>query len=99
MISSNKDIDMVKVRIPAVFKESAGGRRIIEALPGTIEDIIRHITGMYPELEDNIYDKNGSIRSNIHILLNGEIIDNSGIDRTAASEEDSLVIVAAFSSG
>lgn len=92
-------INMVKVRIPAVFKESAGGRRIIEAGPGTIQDIIQEIAGRHPGLRDNIYDENARIRSSIHIILNGEVMDTSRLSRITAGEGDNLIIVAAFSSG
>lgn len=87
---------MVKVRIPTVLREYAGGVTVVDATGTTGREVLRNLEARYPALGRRVTDEQGSIRRHVHVYLGDDrLLD---LD-TAVPDGSDVTILAAVSGG
>ena len=71
----------MKVRVYATLRPIVGGATVDLATgPGdTFRDIIDELITRWPDMKAELYDRNGIMRNNIHVFLNGREILRSNM--------------------
>jgi len=90
---------MATVRIPPVLRPKTGGQAEVEAGGGNVGEVLRSLTGEYPDTGEQLFGEDGELNRYVNVYLNDEdvrVLD--GLD-TAVGEGDSLVILPAMAGG
>jgi molybdopterin synthase sulfur carrier subunit len=63
----------VRVRLPGVLAEHAGGNRtiIVEPPPGTVADLLDLLETRHPRLCRRLRDETGAVRRHVNIYVDG----------------------------
>lgn len=62
----------VEVHLPSMFRTYAEGRMFVECHGSTVRDCLDQIVDKYPQLKDQLFDKNGGLKKVIEIYVNGK---------------------------
>ena len=85
----------VKVNLSPWFSHAAGGRETIHAIGRTIGECLDEIDVEYPGVKEMILNEEGSVKSYILFLLNGENTYPEELSKPVQDgDEISLVILA-----
>ena len=90
---------MATVRIPPVLRPKTGGQPEVEAAGSTVGDVLRTLTGEYPDTESQLFGAEGELNRYVNVYLNDEdvrVLD--GLD-TSVSDGDTVVILPAMAGG
>ncbi|MDX6589419.1 MAG: sulfur-carrier protein [Solirubrobacterales bacterium] len=90
---------MATVRIPPVLRPKTGGQPEVEAAGSTVGDVLRTLTGEYPDTEGQLFGAGGELNRYVNVYLNDEdvrVLD--GLD-TSVSNGDTVVILPAMAGG
>ncbi len=85
----------VDVRIPMVLRTLTGGRSVVSAEGGSLQDVITNLDTNYPGLAKGLLDDAG-LRRFMHVYLNGKdvrLLD--GLDTGVASGDSVMILPAA----
>jgi molybdopterin synthase sulfur carrier subunit len=88
----------VKVRIPTPLQRLTGGMDVVEAIAGSIIDIINDLDKKHPGIAERITE-GGKIRRFVNIYLNEEDIRFLKAELTTTKDGDELSIVPAIAGG
>lgn len=73
----------VKIKIPSTFRRYTDQKKIIEANPGKLNDVLANISKQYPLLGKKIIEKKGKLKGYIKLFLeeeNPRDISNTNIE-------------------
>ena len=90
---------MATVRIPPVLRPKTGGRPEVEASGGNVGEVLRSLTGEFPDTQEQLFGEDGELNRYVNVYLNDEdvrVLD--GLD-TSVGESDVLVILPAMAGG
>ena len=90
---------MATVRIPPVLRPKTGGQAEVEAAGNDVGEVLRSLTGEYPDTGAQLFGDDGELNRYVNVYLNDEdvrVLD--GLD-TPVGEGDSLVILPAMAGG
>ena len=90
---------MANVKIPPVLRPKAGGQPEVEAGGGNVGEVLRSLTGEYPDTQDQLFGDDGELNRYVNVYLNDEdvrVLDGLG---SGVGERDVLVILPAMAGG
>jgi sulfur-carrier protein len=90
---------MATVRIPPVLRPKTGGQAEVEAGGGNVGEVLRSLTGDYPDTQEQLFGEDGELNRYVNVYLNDEdvrVLDGLG---TAVADGDTLVILPAMAGG
>ena len=90
---------MANVRIPPVLRPKTGGQAEVEAGGSDVGEVLRSLTGEFPDTQDQLFGEGGELNRYVNVYLNDEdvrVLD--GLD-TSVGEGDSRVILPAMAGG
>ena len=85
----------VDVRIPMILRTLTGGRSVVSAEAGSLQDVMTNLDTNYPGLAERLLDDSG-LRRFMHVYLNGKdvrLLD--GLDTGVASGDSVMILQAA----
>ena len=85
----------VDVRIPMILRTLTGGRSVVSAEAGALQDVMTNLDTNYPGLAKRLLDDSG-LRRFMHVYLNGKdvrLLD--GLDTGVASGDSVMILQAA----
>ncbi len=64
----------VRVRLPGVLAEHAGGQRslVLEPGPATVSDLLDRLEAEHPRLCRRLRDETGTLRRHVNVFVDGE---------------------------
>ena len=86
----------VKVRIPTMLREYAGGSTLVAADGATGREILADLEARYPALGRRVTDEQGSIRRHVHVFVGEDRMVDLGAPVPDGAE---ITIMAAVSGG
>ncbi len=90
---------MATVRIPPVLRPQTGGKPEVDARGSTVGEVLRALTGEYPETAGQLFGADGDLNRYVNVYLNDEDVRVlSGLE-TAVSDGDTVVILPAMAGG
>jgi sulfur-carrier protein len=90
---------MATVRIPPVLRPKTGGQAEVEAGGGNVGEVLRSLTGKYPDTAGQLFGDEGELNRYVNVYLNDEdvrVLD--GLD-TTVKDGDTVVILPAMAGG
>jgi sulfur-carrier protein len=90
---------MATVRIPPVLRPKTGGQGEVEAGGDNVGEVLRSLTGDYPDTQEQLFGEAGELNRYVNVYLNDEdvrVLD--GLD-TAVKDGDTVVILPAMAGG
>ena len=91
---------MATVFVSGHLKDYTGNKRefhISDA--GTISDLILKLNGMFPGIQDRIFDEHDETRPFVNIFVNGENIREGEKERTKLKDKDTVHILPSVAGG
>ncbi len=89
----------VSLRIPAPLRVYTGRQSSVALMGVTISEAMAELVERFPGLGKHLYDDRGTLRSFVHLYVNGEDIEGlEGMD-TPLSPGDKLAIIPAIAGG
>ena len=90
---------MATFRIPPVLRPKTGGQAEVEAGGSDVGEVLRSLTGEFPDTQDQLFGEDGELNRYVNVYLNDEdvrVLDGLG---TAVKDGDSVVILPAMAGG
>ena len=87
------------IEFPAALQKYVGNQSSVAVSPGTIRSAFEEITGKFSDLQTQLYDEDGKIRSFVNIYLNDEDIRYGQNMDTELKDGDSVQIVPSIAGG
>jgi molybdopterin converting factor small subunit len=69
---------MATIRIPPVLRPKTGGQTEVEAGGGNVGEVLRSLTGEYPDTEAQLFGEGGELNRYVNVYLNveeGRVLD------------------------
>ena len=89
----------IKIVIPTALKQQTNNRDEIELNARTVDDALRQLTTIYPDLRKYLYSDGEKLRNFINIYLNEEDIRYMNGEQTVMSDGDTLMIIPSVAGG
>jgi sulfur-carrier protein len=90
---------MANVRIPPVLRPKTGGQAEVEAAGGNVGEVLRSLTGDYPETQDQLFGEDGELNRYVNVYLNDEDVRVLQGLETSVKDGDTVVILPAMAGG
>jgi MoaD family protein len=90
---------MANVRIPPVLRPKTGGQAEIEAGGSNVGEVLRSLTGDYPDTQDQLFGEGGELNRYVNVYLNDEDVRVLEGLETAVKDGDTVVILPAMAGG
>jgi sulfur-carrier protein len=90
---------MATVRIPPVLRPSVGGEKEVSAEGGSVGDVLRSLTQLHPQTQDQLFSAEGELNRYVNVYLNDEDVRVLDGLETTVGEGDTLVILPAMAGG
>lgn len=87
------------IRIPTVLRKFVGGSTSVEVSGDNVLEAIRNLTSAHPELESQLFTKDGSLRSFVNIYVDDEDVRHHEGTETGLKGGEVLSIVPAVAGG
>ena len=88
-----------KLEIPSALQKFVGNQNVVEVPEGTIKDAFGDLIKRYGDLESQLYDDQGRIRSFVNIYVNDEDIRYAKNLDTEVKAGDVIQIVPSIAGG
>lgn len=89
----------VQIRIPTPLRKFTDGQETVAVQGATVGEALEHLAEAHPELEQRIFDDEGSVRRFVNIFANDEDIRFQESLDTGLSDGDEVAIVPAIAGG
>jgi sulfur-carrier protein len=90
---------MATVRIPPVLRPKTGGQPEVEAGGSNVGEVLRALTGEYPDTESQLFGEGGELNRYVNVYLNDEDVRVLDGLETSVSDGDTVVILPAMAGG
>jgi molybdopterin synthase sulfur carrier subunit len=90
---------MATVRIPPVLRPKTGGSPEVEAGGGNVGEVLRSLTGEFPETAAQLFGEDGELNRYVNVYLNDEDVRVLDGLETAVKDGDTVVILPAMAGG
>ncbi len=90
---------MATVRIPPVLRAKTDGKPEVEAAGGNVGEVLRNLTGAYPDTQAQLFGEDGDLNRYVNVYLNDEDVRVLDGLETAVKDGDSVVILPAMAGG
>ena len=89
---------MTKVRIPTPLRPYTDGQSSVAASGDDVGALLADLMRQYPDLQQHLYEGD-DLRSFVNIYLNKEDVRHLDGDKTAVSDDDTLMIIPSIAGG
>ncbi len=89
---------MTTVRIPPALRASVGAREV-KASGSTVGQVLEDLTTQFPSVRQQLYEEDGTLRRFVNVYLNEQDVQYLQKLETAASDEDTIIILPAMAGG
>ncbi len=89
----------IKVRIPTPLQKVTQNKSEVEAVGGTVSEVLANLDTLFAGLKDRLYDEKGELRRFINFYVNEEDIRFLDGDKTKLKDGDEISIVPAIAGG
>jgi MoaD family protein len=90
---------MANVKIPPVLRPKTGGRPEVEAGGGNVGEVLRSLTGEYPDTQEQLFGDDGELNRYVNVYLNDEDVRVLQGLETSVKDGDTVVILPAMAGG
>lgn len=90
---------MAKIIIPTPLRKFTGHNRNFETEKDNLSDALQDFVGEYPDVEKNLLDEKGNVRSFIKIYIGDNEVDPNDNGSITLSEDTEVSIVPAIAGG
>jgi sulfur-carrier protein len=90
---------MATVRIPPVLRPKTDGQPEVEAAGGNVGEVLRALTGQYPDTEEQLFGEGGELNRYVNVYLNDEDVRVLEGLETSVKDGDTVVILPAMAGG
>ena len=90
---------MATVKIPPVLRSKTGGQPEVEATGGNVGEVLRSLTGEYPDTEGQLFGDEGELNRYVNVYLNDEDVRVLQGLETSVKDGDTVVILPAMAGG
>ena len=89
----------VMVEMPSALRQFADNQDELDSDGKNVEEVLADLCGRFPELKQNLYEDEGSIRNFINIYVNDEDIRYADGMQTGLKDGDRIQIVPSIAGG
>jgi len=90
---SNTETASVTVRIPTPLRASAGGNASVDIPGRTVDEVLTHLVDTYPDLKNNLYTDDGTLRQFVNVYVDDEDIRYlDGVDSVVEDGADVSIV-------
>jgi molybdopterin converting factor small subunit len=89
----------VRVALPPILRNAAGGQRMLEAEGDTVATVLSDLATRHPALALHLADEAGVIRRNIVVLHDGVLVRAHEAAGHPVARDDELVLTNALAGG
>lgn len=89
----------VVVHIPTPLRAYADGQEAVELEPGTVAEVLDHLTSVYPKLRNHLFHEDRQLRNFVNVYLNERDIRELDRENTATADGDEISIVPSIAGG
>ncbi len=89
----------VDVQIPQVFRRHTNGARAVQALPGTLRQVLAGLDAVYPGLRGQLLTPEGALHKFVNVYVNQEDIRFLQELETPVADGDLVTILPAVAGG
>ncbi len=90
---------MATVKLPTILRKHAGGEAKVDAVGGTLRDLLADLESKYPGITKNVLAEDGGLHRFINVYLNDEDVRYLGSLETPIGEADTVSILPAVAGG
>jgi sulfur-carrier protein len=90
---------MATVRIPPVLRPKTGGQPEVEAGGSDVGEVLRSLTGEFPETQEQLFGEDGELNRYVNVYLNDEDVRVLQGLETSVKDGDTVVILPAMAGG
>jgi molybdopterin synthase sulfur carrier subunit len=90
---------MANVRIPPVLRPKTGGQAEVEVGGNDVGEVLRSLTGDYPDTQDQLFGEDGELNRYVNVYLNDEDVRVLQGLETSVKDGDTVVILPAMAGG
>jgi sulfur-carrier protein len=90
---------MATVKIPPVLRPKTGGQAEVEAGGGNVGEVLRSLTGEFPDTEAQLFGEGGELNRYVNVYKNDEDVRVLDGLETPLSDSDTLMILPAMAGG
>ena len=62
----------ITINVPQFLQHLAGGVKVADVNGGTVGECLNDLVEQFPQLKARLFSKNGKLRKNIDVYINGE---------------------------
>jgi MoaD family protein len=89
----------VSIRVPTPLRKFTDGKQSIDVEGQTVDEALSSLVEHYPDLEEQIYSDDGSLKQFVNVFANDEDIRFQEQLETEVSDGDEISIVPAIAGG
>ncbi len=90
---------MAKIIIPTPLRQFAGGNDSVDVEASNVGEAIEKLVEAHPEIEKNLFNSEGKLRSFVNIYVSDEDIRYLDREATAVGDDDTISIVPSIAGG
>ena len=89
----------VTVEIPTALRAFAGNQETVQLEGETVGDLLKQISGTYPQMRKHLFDDQGSLRNFVNVYVNDDDIKHLDKEQTKVSAKDVVSIIPSVAGG
>lgn len=89
----------VTIRIPTPLRSATDGQSTVEVEGQTVDDVLRALVDRYPDLADNLYNEEGTLRQFVNVYVGDEDVRFGDGVETTLEPGDEVSIVPSIAGG
>lgn len=82
----------IKVRLPLTLHRFTGNQTEFECMGRNLGELLNDMISRFPELKEQIFDDDGTIRSSFSFLLNGKFVKRGNFDITLNDGDEFMIM-------
>lgn len=82
----------IKVRVPLSLHRFTGNQTEFECMGRNLDELLNDMTFRFPELKEQIFDDEGTIRSSFSFLLNGKFVIRGNYEITLNDGDEFMIM-------
>ncbi len=90
---------MATIQIPTPLRKFTNNESRFETDKSNVKDAIQELVNYYPELENNLLDESGNIRSFVNVFVEDKNIKSLEKEKTTIQENQTINIIPAIAGG
>ena len=89
----------MKVLIPTPLRPYTGKQSMVELSAASVDEVLRELTGQYPELHKQLFAADGKLRKFVNVYVNDEDIRYLEHENTQLQPTDTISIIPSVAGG